>query len=173
MVVLSANLVFNARVARRRSENPGRTANFLFPWGRSVKACYLMQSRRSFVSTRNCANNALGLALALTWQRPKTCDMLRPIRYSNLFVSEHRLIALIERTARFLEAIHAHLGNLVPAEGTRHLVAFQAALLSLEHATGASVLIGQGFFPSAYVVIRPQYECLVRGIWLLYAASDA
>ncbi len=98
--------------------------------------------------------------------------MLRATRHSSFFVSEERLITLLERTAQFREAVYAHIGNLVPAEGTRYLTAFQAALLSLEHATAASVLIGQGLFPSAYVLMRPQYECLVRGIWLLHAASD-
>ena len=99
--------------------------------------------------------------------------MLRATGQSGIFVSEEQLITLLGRTAQFHEAVHAHIGNLVPAEGTRYLTAFQAALLSLEHASGAYVLIGQGLFPSAYVLLRPQYECLVRGIWLLYAASDA
>lgn len=87
-------------------------------------------------------------------------------------MSEERLNTLLERTAQFHEAVHTHIGNLIPAEGTRYLVSFQAGLLSLEHATGAFVLIGQRLFPSAYTLMRPQYECLVRGIWLLHAASD-
>jgi hypothetical protein len=87
-------------------------------------------------------------------------------------LSTERLNTLLERTAQLHEAVHTHIGNLIPAEGTRHLVAFHAGLLSLEHASGAFVLIGQGFFPSAYALMRPQYECLVRGIWLLHAASD-
>jgi hypothetical protein len=99
--------------------------------------------------------------------------MLGATRLSSVFMSEERLITLLERTAQFHKAVHQHIGNLVPAEGTRYLTAFQAALLSLEHASGAYVLIGQRLFPSAYVLMRPQYECLVRGIWLLHAASDA
>lgn len=87
-------------------------------------------------------------------------------------MSEERLKTLLGRTAHFHEAVHAHVDNLVPTEGTRCLVAFQAGLLSIEHATGAFVLIGQGFYSSAYTLMRPQYECLVRGIWLLHAASD-
>lgn len=83
-----------------------------------------------------------------------------------------RLNQLLERTAQFHEAVHEHIGNFLPFEGIRYLVAFQAGLLSLDHATGALVLIGHGLFPSAYTLMRPQYECLVRGIWLLYAASD-
>lgn len=34
------------------------------------------------------------------------------------------------------------------------------------------VLFQQGLFPSAIALARPQYESLVRGVWLLYAASD-
>lgn len=87
-------------------------------------------------------------------------------------MNDERLNALLERTAQFQQAVHAHIGDLAPAEGERHRVAFQAALLSLEHAAAALVLIEQGLFASAYTLMRPQYECLVRGIWLLYAASD-
>jgi len=88
-------------------------------------------------------------------------------------MSEDRLSALLERTVQFHEAVHAHIEHLVPAEDPRYLVAFQAGLLSLEHAAGAFMLIRERLFPSAYTLMRPQYECLVRGIWLLYAASDA
>ena len=41
-------------------------------------------------------------------------------------MSEERLNTLFERTAQFHEAVHAHIGNLVPVKGTRYLVAFQA-----------------------------------------------
>ena len=37
---------------------------------------------------------------------------------------------------------------------------------------GILVLTEQGLFPSAYSLMRPQYESLVRGFWLLYSASD-
>ncbi|MBI2728723.1 MAG: hypothetical protein HYX42_20985 [Polaromonas sp.] len=83
-----------------------------------------------------------------------------------------RLTALLATTEAFQKAVHAHVSNLIPVEGQRCLVAFQAGHLSLQHATGALVLIGKGLFPSAYSLMRPQYESLVRGIWLLHAASD-
>jgi hypothetical protein len=88
-------------------------------------------------------------------------------------INDEELTALLERTGAFQEAVHAHVNNLIPVEERRYLVAFQAGLLSLEHATGALVLIGQGLFPPAYSLMRPQYESLVRGIWLLHAASDS
>ena len=87
-------------------------------------------------------------------------------------MSEEKLNALLDRTVEFQEAAHAHVSKLTPLEGRRYLVAFQACLLSLEHAAGALVLINHGMFPSAYTLMRPQYESLVRGIWLLHAASD-
>jgi hypothetical protein len=87
-------------------------------------------------------------------------------------MNAERLGTLLERTVKFHEAVHLHAANLAPVEGVRHLVAFQAALLSLEHAAGAIVLIDGGLFPSAYTLMRSQYECLVRGIWLLYSASE-
>lgn len=35
------------------------------------------------------------------------------------------------------------------------------------------MLIEHRLFPTAYTLMRPQYECLVRGVWLLHAASEA
>ncbi len=86
---------------------------------------------------------------------------------------EEKLTILLGRTASFHEAVHAHASNLLPIEDNRYVVAFQAGLLSLEHATGAFALISLNFMPSAFSLIRPQYESLVRGIWLLYAASNS
>ena len=84
---------------------------------------------------------------------------------------DDRLHTLLQRTARFHEAVRSHVAGLAPAHGSRPAVAFQAGLLSMEHAAGALVLIEAGLFPPAYALMRPQYECLVRGIWLLHAAS--
>lgn len=87
-------------------------------------------------------------------------------------MSEEKLTALIERTAAFHEAVQAHVSALIPFDDSRSIVAFQAGLLSLEHATGAFALINIELLPSAYALMRPQYESLVRGIWLLHGASD-
>lgn len=87
-------------------------------------------------------------------------------------MSEEKLTALLERTATFHEAVQTHVSDLIPFEDGRSIVAFQAGLLSLVHATGAVALIGIELLPSAYALMRPQYESLVRGIWLLYGASD-
>jgi hypothetical protein len=87
-------------------------------------------------------------------------------------MTDARLNSLLDRTAEFVEAVHAHVATLTPAENARAEVAFQAGLLSLEHGTAAFALIEQRFLPSAYTLMRPQYECLVRGVWLVHAASD-
>lgn len=88
-------------------------------------------------------------------------------------MSEEKLSTLIDRTLVFHQAVLDHVSAIVPAEGKRFLVSFQAAFLSLEHATGALALIKLGLLPSAYTLMRPQYESLVRGVWLLYAANGA
>jgi hypothetical protein len=88
-------------------------------------------------------------------------------------MSEEKLKALLDRNADFHKAVQTHVGNLNPFEECRFLVSFQAGLLSLEHATGAFALISINLLPSGYALMRPQYESLVRGIWLLHAASDS
>lgn len=92
--------------------------------------------------------------------------------YHSDYMNQEKLNVLIERTSLFQSEVHAHVGTLVPFESARHLISFQAGLLSLEHASGALILVDQGLFPSAYALMRPQFESLVRGIWLLYAATD-
>lgn len=87
-------------------------------------------------------------------------------------MSEEKLKKLLRRTADFHKAVQTHAGNLNPFEDCRSLVSFQAGLLSLEHATGAFALININLLPSAYALMRSQYESLVRGIWLLHAAND-
>ncbi len=44
--------------------------------------------------------------------------------------------------------------------------------IAFEHAESAKILIGAGNLTSATGLVRLQYEAFVRGMWLLYAASD-
>ena len=44
--------------------------------------------------------------------------------------------------------------------------------VAFEHAESAKLLIASGNFTSAIGLVRLQYEALVRGMWLLYTASD-
>lgn len=85
---------------------------------------------------------------------------------------EEKLNQLLVRTQLFHDAAKKHVANLHPAEDLRALVAFQAGGLALEHSLALRTLIVEGHLPSAYALFRPQFESLVRGIWLLHAASD-
>lgn len=87
-------------------------------------------------------------------------------------MTEEKLLQLIERTATFHERVQQHVQTLTPYPDVRFITAFQSGLLSLEHAVSALVLFEQGLFSSAIALTRPQFESLVRGIWLLHAASE-
>ncbi len=87
-------------------------------------------------------------------------------------MNDEKLKVLLERSGEFQADVHEFASGLIPANGKRYLVALQAGLLSLEHAAGGLVLLSQGFYPSAIALMRPQYESLVRGIWLLHTAND-
>ena len=87
-------------------------------------------------------------------------------------MSQEKLDQLLDRTAALHEAVYAHRATLQPYPGNRFTVAFQSCLLSMEHATSILLLINAELYPSAYTLTRPQFESLVRGIWLMYAASD-
>lgn len=86
-------------------------------------------------------------------------------------MTEQKLLQLVERTAAFHEQVQQHVQTLTPYPEQRFISAFQSGLLSLEHAVSAQVLFEQGLFSSAIALTRPQFESLVRGIWLLHAAS--
>jgi hypothetical protein len=87
-------------------------------------------------------------------------------------MTEEKLHTLLVRTAEFHMVVERHVQSLIPASDQRSVIAFQAGLLSLEHAVSAMVLFDQGLFSSGIAITRPQFESLVRGIWLLHAASD-
>jgi len=44
--------------------------------------------------------------------------------------------------------------------------------VSLEHAKSLKILLGSQNFTSAIGLLRLQFECFVRGMWILYAATD-
>lgn len=85
---------------------------------------------------------------------------------------EEEFERLIERTFAFHEAVFAHTQTLQPAEDLRAVVAFQSGLLALEHGSASLQLIASEHMTSAHALMRPQFESLVRGIWLAHAAND-
>lgn len=72
--------------------------------------------------------------------------------------------------------LHAAVNDLVdefePYSELRYELAFQSGLLSLEHATAALFLMEADMPGSAFTLLRPQFESLVRAFWLMYAASE-
>ncbi len=82
------------------------------------------------------------------------------------------LDVLLSRSGELRASIGAHRGQLTVYPGQRNISSATAAAISLEHAEGVLVLTGVGTFASAFALFRVQYEALVRGSWLLYAASD-
>lgn len=87
-------------------------------------------------------------------------------------MTDEKLVTLFERTAEFHEQVQLHVQTLEPVPEQRFIIAFQAGLLSLEHAISAIVLFEYELPSSAIALTRPQFESLVRGIWLLHAASE-
>jgi hypothetical protein len=84
---------------------------------------------------------------------------------------EAKLNELLARTQALQDAAVEHARGLRPIDGLRPLVAFQAGSLVLDHSLAIRSLIADGHLPSAFALFRPQFESLVRGIWLLHAAS--
>lgn len=86
--------------------------------------------------------------------------------------SELQLKVLVERSLEMHAARNERLSSLVPYPDVRFELAFDSVLLSLEHADAATILISAGLVSSAIALMRTQFECLVRGMWLAYAATD-
>lgn len=87
-------------------------------------------------------------------------------------MTEQDFAAFVERNGQFHHRVAEHLALLVPYPEQRFDLALKSALLSAEHGTAAFVLISVGLYAPGYTLLRPQYETLVRGIWLMYAASE-
>jgi hypothetical protein len=47
-----------------------------------------------------------------------------------------------------------------------------ACSVSLEHPHSFKILLARNNFTSAVSLLRLQFECLVHGMWILYAASE-
>lgn len=78
----------------------------------------------------------------------------------------------LSRTAEFHEAVARHRGRLQVPVHPRVILGFKAGCLSLELAAGTLRLTQEGNVSAALALIRPQFECLVRGMWLTYIADD-
>lgn len=86
---------------------------------------------------------------------------------------EAKLVQLIKRTSEYHRAVSRIFNDLRVLEDPRCMVSFPSVYLSVEHAIGAHALIMLGMNASGYILYRPQFETLIRGMWLLYAAHDS
>ncbi|WP_445427357.1 DUF6988 family protein [Alishewanella sp. HL-SH05] len=83
-----------------------------------------------------------------------------------------KLDALLPRCFEMYEYMSEHidlLRELEPVPEIKHRLAFQSGILSFEHGLSALKLIQDGFLSSGFALMRPQYESLIRGFWLMFA----
>ncbi len=88
-------------------------------------------------------------------------------------MTEQEFDLFLERVAAFHRTVAENLAELDRNPEPRYGLAYQSALLSIENGSAAYVLIASRFYAPAYSLLRTQVETLVRGIWLMYAASDS
>ncbi|NYI01619.1 DUF6988 family protein [Cupriavidus plantarum] len=79
---------------------------------------------------------------------------------------------ILSRSAALHGAAVACMKGAVPADHPRTLAAYQCALMSVEHAAGAVALLTIGMPNAAMALFRPQFESLMRCVWLLEAADE-
>lgn len=78
----------------------------------------------------------------------------------------------LNRTLEFFAELKNIQREFIPPDLAREDLAFAASRLADEYAEAAIALISTGFFAPAFTLLRPQFESMVRGIWILYVASD-
>lgn len=83
------------------------------------------------------------------------------------------LKSIFEQSDVFAEELHQLIAVPLYNDSRRLVISDVSSSLSIEHWYALRILLREGMFPSAVVILRAQYEALIRSIWLLYAASDA
>ena len=87
-------------------------------------------------------------------------------------MTEHEFELFLKRNSAYHQQVAENLSGLQPYPKTRFGLAHQCALLSIEYGMATYALIASKLFAPGYSLIRTQFESLVRGIWLMYAASE-
>lgn len=88
---------------------------------------------------------------------------------------ETELKRLLSRSSEMYELMACHVEQLHqagPMPGLKFNAAFQSGVLSFEHGYSLFNLVDQGLMSSGFALMRPQFECLIRGFWLMYADTD-
>lgn len=88
-------------------------------------------------------------------------------------ITPEELAHTLARSAALHEAVLELTESFEPYPGLHFELAFQSALLSMEHATAAMLLMQNGMGAPGIALLRPQFESLVRAFWLMYSASEA
>ena len=88
-------------------------------------------------------------------------------------MTEQEFELFLERADAFHHRVAENVAKLEPYPVPRFGLAHQSALLSIEYGAAAYVLIASRLCAPGYSLLRTQLETLVRGIWMMYAASDA
>ncbi|MCY1208327.1 hypothetical protein D9M68_139740 [compost metagenome] len=81
-------------------------------------------------------------------------------------------VDILPRSAELHNAAVTCMGCAAPMDHPRTISAYQCALMSVEHAAGAVALLTIGMPNAAMALFRPQFETLIRGVWLLEAAGE-
>ena len=82
------------------------------------------------------------------------------------------LAALLTRSSEFYRALHAVLGDTLDVEGRRDLLTQGSCSVALEHGRSIVVLVDMDSVGSAIVLLRAQFEAIVRALWLHDVATD-
>lgn len=92
-----------------------------------------------------------------------------------ILMYEQKLEVLVSRSfemyefmAEYIELLH----QLEPRPELNFRMAFQFGLLSFEHGLASLKLIENGHYSSGFALMRPQYESLVRAMWIMFANID-
>lgn len=89
------------------------------------------------------------------------------------YLTPTELAHTLSRSIALHEAVLELTESFEPYPELHFELAFQSALLSMEHATAAMLLLQSEMEAPGMALLRPQFESLVRAFWLMYAASEA
>lgn len=81
-------------------------------------------------------------------------------------------VEILKRSAELHAAAVSCMSGSAPTDHPRVISAYQCSLMSVEHAAGAIALLTIGMPNAAMALFRPQFETLIRGVWLLEAADE-
>jgi len=79
---------------------------------------------------------------------------------------------VLDCSADFYQSLHAVLGDTVEVSTKRDLLTQGTCSIAIEHGLSVCTLIEDGHLTSAIALLRPQFEAVVRALWLHDVATD-